>query len=281
MARLYKDQGCASIFINGTTGEFASLTLNERILLTESWVENSKDLGIWVHVGHPSQHEAIQLARHAKSIGATAVSALAPFYFVPSNEEQLINFLIPIAHAVHPLPFYYYHIPSMTHMTLDLETFVKGAVAEIPNFSGLKFSSPDLHALQTAHLAAKQASRSIDILFGIDEMLLGALPFGIAGAIGSTYNFAAPLYHRLLNHFQEGDIERAQTLQLISSQIVQEFHTYGGISTGKAIMEMLGIPCGPPRPPLTALSSHQCKSLHRKISALDAFPHALQSPKNL
>ena len=279
LSRLYKDQGCSAVFINGTTGEFSSMTLNERILLTEAWIDRTTDLSIWVHVGHTCQYESIQLARHAQTMGAAAVSALAPFYFQPPSVEHLIDFLTPIALAANHLPFYYYHIPSMTHVSVDIEAFITKAAEQIPNFSGLKFSSPDLYALQKAQMTAERIGHSIEVLFGVDEMLLGALPFRIDGAIGSTYNFSTPLYRRLLEHYDKSELEQAQALQSLSASVVSEFHQYGGISTGKAILNMLGIHCGPPRPPLAPLSSGQCKTLYQKISPLDIFPHKLQSPE--
>ena len=282
LVQLYTSQGCKTVFINGTTGEFASMSLNERIVVAESWIEHKDALSVWIHVGHTSQHEAIQLARHARSIGAEAVSALSPYYFSPPSASNLIDFLLPVAQAAAPLPFYYYHIPSMTHATIDMEQFILMAVERIPTFAGLKFSSPDLYTLQRARQAAPlESGHSIEILFGVDEMLLGALPFAIDGAIGSTYNFSSPLYNRLLLEYEQNNIDNAQNLQAQSTEIVREFHAYGGISTGKAIMDMLGVSCGPPRPPLPSLTLAERKSLFDKIAPLEIFPISLQPPVSL
>ena len=252
------------------------MTTNERCAAAEAWIEAKEDLAIWVHVGHTSQLDAIHLARHAQEIGAKAISALAPFYFTPSSVDELIEFLIPISKAASELPFYYYHIPSMTHVPLNVEVFIREAITRIPSFVGLKFSSQDLYALQMAQMAVHESG--IEILYGVDEMLLGALPLNINGAIGSTYNFASPLYQRLLSNFQAGDMEASRILQSRSAALVREFHSYGGIATGKAIMEMLGRSCGPPRPPLSPLTQDNKKNLYRNISELDIFPFPLQSP---
>ncbi|MBX2818346.1 MAG: dihydrodipicolinate synthase family protein [Rhodothermaceae bacterium] len=279
LVQLYIAQGCKTVFINGTTGEFASMSLNERIVVAESWIKHKDTLSVWIHVGHTSQHEAIQLARHAHAIGAEAVSALAPYYFTPSSALGLVDFLLPIAKAAAPLPFYYYHIPSMTHSSIDMGEFIPIAVEQIPTFAGLKFSSPDLYTLQRARQAAQlESGSSIEILFGVDEMLLGALPFAIDGAIGSTYNFSSPLYNRLLMEYEHNKIDEAQKLQAQSAEIVREFHAYGGVSTGKAIMKMLGVSCGPPRPPLPTLSLAERNSVYEKIAPLEIFPAPLQPP---
>ena len=81
LAKLYKKQKCTTVFINGTTGEFPSLTLSERKLIAETWISTSPDASIWVHVGHTSQQEAIELAKHAQDIGAKAISVPRVTFF--------------------------------------------------------------------------------------------------------------------------------------------------------------------------------------------------------
>ena len=279
ISRLYVKQGITTVFINGTTGEFSSLTTRERELLAETWLTDSANLNIWVHVGHTSQVDAVRLAKHAQEHGADAISALAPYYFKPGKEELLLEFLAPIAQAASRLPFYYYHIPSLTGVELRLPQFISLARKALPNFVGVKYSSPDLYTLQLINIVASQSNQSqCDILFGVDEMLLGALPIGISGAIGSTYNFATPLYRRVIDAFSVHDIQEASKFQQLSASLVQLFHLFGGISTGKVIMDLLDVSCGPVRPPLPTLSAGEVKMIYDKIRHLDIFPHTPSSP---
>ena len=279
MGQFYIKQGISTVFVNGTTGEFSSLTLRERELTAETWLSQPHDLQIWVHVGHTSQPEAIRLARHAQKHGAAAISALAPYYFKPGNEHLLVQFLTPIAGAASALPFYYYHIPSLTGVQINLPAFVQLAQQRIPTFKGVKYSSTDLYTLQLLNQSAPASGHPrCDVLFGVDEMVLGAFPFGIVGAIGSTYNFSIPLYKSLLAAYEASDMQQARKLQALSASLVRLFHTYGGISTGKAIMRLLDVPCGSVRPPLPELSAKEINMIYDHIRYLDIFPHAPALP---
>lgn len=275
LAELYREAGLGTVFVCGTTGEFASMTTEERMELAARWAAESDGLRVLVHAGHSCQQDAIRLAAHARAIGAAGVSALAPFYVVPQRVEELVAFLAPIAEAVAPLPFYYYEIPSMTGARIAPDTVFHALAAQIPNFAGLKYSSPDLVRFQACRPAA---GPDLDRYFGSDEMLLAAVAVGATGAIGSTYNAIAPLYQQMLTAHDAGRREEAMRLQRTSVQFVDILSRFGGLSAGKAVMEMLGAPCGPVRLPLRPLSSDDRQALFTAIAGIGAFIRPLQRP---
>ena len=88
------------------------------------------------------------------------------------------------------------------------------------------------------------------MLWGRDENILAALSLGAKGAVGSTFNYAAPLYHQLIAAFEEGDLETARQLQLQSVNMIRLLGKYGGIATGKAYMKLVGLDCGKFRIPV-------------------------------
>ena len=90
-----------------------------------------------------------------------------PSFFKPATVNDLVDFCAPIAAQVDPLPFYYYHIPSMTGVRLPMSEFLYDARFRIPNLRGLKFSHDDLVDLQGCVALEKGA---YDILFGFDEV---------------------------------------------------------------------------------------------------------------
>src|SRR5262249_60640623 len=108
----------------------------------------------------------------------------------------------------------------------------------------------------------------VDILWGVDEMLLPALVCGAQGAVGSTYNFAAPLYHRLLAAFQRGDLDTARREQLRSVQLVRTLAKRGYLASAKAMMTLLGVDVGPPRLPNPSLTGGQIEELRQELEAL-------------
>ena len=259
-------QGLSGVFVNGTTGEGLSLASSERKQILGRWMELAPStLRIIAHVGHHSIAEATELARHAASSGVYGISTMGPSFFKPACAEQLVDFCKPIAAAAPEVAFYYYHIPSMSGVTVPMPEFLKLAASEIPNLAGIKYTHSDLFEFQQCRAAQ---DGKFDILWGVDEALLGALAVGATGAVGSTYNYAAPIYLRMIEAFGRGDLPTARECSLSSVQLVELLIKYGVLAAGKALMSLHGADCGPPRPPLAPLSAEDKQSLLKEASAL-------------
>jgi N-acetylneuraminate lyase len=112
------------------------------------------------------------------------------------------------------------------------------------------------------------------VFFGCDEMLLSGLSVGARGAVGSSYNFAAPLYTALMEAFQRGDHEEARRLQGLSVQMTRLFYRYRGQPAFKATMGLLGLDCGPNRLPLETLSQKEILSMKRDLEGIGFFDWA-------
>ena len=206
-----------------------------------------------------------QLAAHARSIGADAVAVMAPCYYKPATVEDLIGFCQPIAAECESLPFYFYDIPALTGVSLSMLEFLRKTDGRIPNLAGIKFTSTNLMSLQEC---LEFEDGRFNILFGCDEMLLSALALGVPGAVGSTYNYCAPLYHEIIAAHRAGDLARAQALQMKSVKLVQVLLQYGVLAGGKALMSTVGANCGPVRPPVRRLTEEQKTRLFRQVEAL-------------
>jgi N-acetylneuraminate lyase len=143
------------------------------------------------------------------------------------------------------------------------------AVAErIPTFAGIKYTNSDLAMLQECIAFGDGA---FDILFGTDEALMAGLALGARGAVGSTYNFAAPIYHHVLAAFDAGDLDTARVWQQRSVDLVRTIAAYGYSAAAKSVMAMIGVDCGPARIPLVALDESQRAALRRDLEALGFF----------
>jgi N-acetylneuraminate lyase len=268
-AHLIKNQiGLA--FIGGTTGESHSLSLEERRALAERWgdVARGTDLRLVVHVGSNCIADARVLAAQAQKIEAIAISALAPSYFKPRSLETLIACCTEIADAAPDTPFYYYDIPSLTGVSFSMSEFLSAARERIPTLTGIKFTNPDLMAYQ---LCLHADDGIWDVPFGVDEHLLGALAMGARGAVGSGFNFAAPVYNRLLAAFSRGDLVAAREEQFRGARLVQLLSNYGYLGAAKAVMKILGVDVGPARLPNIALTPEQTKKLRDELEAMRFF----------
>ncbi len=244
LAEHLKRQGVVGVFVNGTTGEGMSLTLEEREQLAAEWRRvlpgGSK---LFVHVGHNALCDAKRLAQHAQVIGADAVAAIAPDFFKPSGIEGLVEWCASIAAAAPDLPFYFYHMPSMSGVYASITDFLPRAAERIPNLAGVKFT----HHAMGDYLTARQVDGGrFDVLWGSDGMLLGALVIGAKGAVGSTYNAIAPLYTKLIEAFQRGDCQTARELQTQSIAFINALGATGNFFAAlKAVLRSQGVPITP------------------------------------
>lgn len=271
-ADMLLESGVSGVFVCGSTGEGHSLTVAERIAVTDAWVAGAKGrFPVVVHAGHNCQSDARTLAAHAQSAGAQAIAALTPSYYKPKSVDDLIDFLSPVAAAAPKLPLYFYNIPSMTDVRLSVPELLKKGRKRIPNLHGAKFTHNDLMELQECLALA-----DFDIVFGFDEMLLAGLTMGCRGAVGSTYNFAAPLYRRIIAAFDKGDLETARREQRKSVELIRTLYDFGLMRAGKSVMAMMGIDCGPVRSPLTPITPPEVAALRDRLSRFDGFARPLR-----
>lgn len=203
--------------------------------------------------------------QHAYDIGADAASAVAAFYFKPSSVENLVDCMAQIAATCPEMPFYYYHIPMLTGIGMDMLRFLELAETQIPNLQGIKYTANTIWEYQAClhHFGDR-----FNILYGFDEMLLPALSVGAEAAIGSTYNFAAPLYLSVVEDYQNGHISSAQKTMSLLIDMVRAFVKYPAIPAQKAIMKMLGNDVGGCRLPLVTLSEEQYRALYNELTEI-------------
>ena len=262
-------QGIAGLYVLGSTGEGGSLTYDERCEVAAAFVQAANSqIPVIVQVGHESLRQAQMLAAHAQEIGADAVSAVSPVYFKPESTETLVDSMAQIAAGAPQLPFFYYHIPEVTGIRANMADFLRLAGDRIPTFAGIKFTSTRIDEYQSC---LELAEGRYQIFYGVDEMLLSSLTAGARAAVGSTYNFAAPIYRKLLTAYSSGDLPEARRLQAQSQAIVRAFVPYGPRAAQKAIMGMIGMDCGPCRLPLTTLTPSATASLRRALEDIGFF----------
>jgi N-acetylneuraminate lyase len=263
------ESGVDGLYVCGSTGEGMSLTCDERKRVVEATVEAADGrVPVVVQVGHNSLKDARELAEHAALNGAAAISATCPSYFKIGETETLVVSMAEIAKVAPQTPFYYYHIPSLTGSPIDVVEFLRRGGDEIATLAGLKYTDTLLHQFQQC---MRLDGGRFNVLWGCDEMLLGALATGAGGAIGSTYNIAAPLYQSLIAAFAAGETGSAQDLQSRSVEMVNVMKGYPFHAALKAIMQMLGMPGGACRLPLRDLTGDEAKRLRKQLESIGFF----------
>ncbi|MCY1722928.1 dihydrodipicolinate synthase family protein [Prolixibacteraceae bacterium Z1-6] len=266
-ANKLKTDNVKGTFVCGTTGEGTLMTNEERKAVAEKWIgEQTDDFKVIVHVGTTSAKQSKELAEHAQKSGAYATGTMGPVFLRPSGIEELIGFCSEVASGAPDLPFYYYHIPSVSGIDLSMYEFLQKAPSQIPNLAGIKFTHNNFMEMQQC---LQLEDGKWDILHGYDEMLLAGLSFGAKGAVGSTYNFMAPIYREIITDFENGDIEAARKKQSKTVKIIEILLKYNGaLVAGKAVMNLVGIDCGTCRNPLRNLTDSETSNLTNELVAM-------------
>lgn len=265
-----KKEGVSGVFICGTTGEGMLMSPDERMAVSETWVkEQSPDFKVIIHVGTTAYVQSKKLAQHAQEIGAFAVGCMGPVFLKPENVDDLVLFCAKVAAGAPDLPFYYYHIPTVSGVCLPMPEFLKQAGKVIPNLAGIKFTHYNMmEMLQCIRLDGEKW----DILHGFDEVLLCGLSMGARAAVGSTYNYIAPLYQQIINAFQNGDMDIARQYQSQSVQFIEILIRYGGgVIGGKPVMKMIGLDCGPLRTPARNLTANELSQYEKELEEIGFF----------
>ena len=267
--RFLEKNGVNGAFVNGSTGEGASMTPKERMVNATKWAECYKAGGkvrVINLVGGTSYQECIEHAIFSYESGIEAIAMVAPYYFKPSDAGHLAEFVARVGESVPAMPVYFYHIPVLTGVHMPMKGFLEKISGMLKNFAGIKYSHEDFMDFMWC-LSFKDGA--YDLLWGRDECMLSALVLGTKGFIGSTYNYAAPIYNSLIKAFNNGSLVEARALQNKSIGIISLLGKYGGMATGKIFMKYIGLDCGKFRLPVYNMDDNMYDEFVKDIRKLD------------
>jgi N-acetylneuraminate lyase len=259
-----------SVFVNGTTAEFASLTVEERKKIAEKWrqlIPRGSVSKVLVHVGSCCLKDSEELARHAQEIGVDGFGAVCPFYHKPKDVLTLVKTVKKIAEKAPNLPFYYYHFPGLTGVTFSMASFFNCAESLIPNLVGMKFTHTELGDLREV---STMRNGYYNILLGDDTALGAGLMAGADGAIGSTYivPFMLPIFKGIVQAFNEGNIERVRNLQTMGIEFCRIYGGPGRVAIPhlkNVLQKNCGINVGSTRLPLPPLTEEEENTLEQNV----------------
>ena len=200
-------QGTHGVVPVGTTGESPTLSHDEHRRVVEIAVEVAAGrVPVVAGAGSNSTAEAIELTRHAKAAGADAALIVTPYYNKPTQQGMILHYTA-IADAV-DLPIIIYNIPSRSVVDMGVETMAQ--LARHRNIVGVKDSTANLarplHTRRACGAGFVQMS-------GEDHTALAFLAAGGHGCISVTGNIAPRLCSEMHRAWQDGEAERAMSIQ--------------------------------------------------------------------
>lgn len=199
-------EGTDGLVIVGTTGESPTVSVDEHCELIRIAVEHSAGrVPVIAGTGANSTAEAIELARYAKSVGATAGLSVVPYYNKPTQEGMYQHFKA-IAEAV-DLPVILYNVPGRTVADLANDTVLR--LAQVPGIIGIKDATGNIERITDL---AMRAPAGFALYSGDDMSAMAFMLLGGHGVISVTANVAPRLMHELCVACREGHIGRANEI---------------------------------------------------------------------
>ena len=228
----------------GTTGEFNYLTPEENRRLVQIAVEEAGGKPVIAGTGASGTKQAIELARSAQEVGASACLIVCPYFLHPSD-KGIFQHYYTVAKALPDMPIVLYNIPQVVDAYLPRR--VVEDLADIPNVVGLKDSSGNLtYTMEILEYAGDR----INVLVGHDEVVLNALAGGVSGMILASAQVYPRVWQAVLAAMGSGDLDTARSMQIQVQKLSRIFCRYGGGVAVKQALRMLGVDVGRPRSPL-------------------------------
>ena len=254
------DGGVHGLFPVGSQGEFFSLIFEQKKEAIRIVVDETRDrVPVYAGTGAVTTREAIETTKMAQDLGVSAVSAITPYFLVPSQRELIAHYTA-IAKACPNLPILLYSNPDRTQVPFPTSTVLE--LAAVENIVGIKDSSGDMSL--TAEYIRLTRGMDFHVLMGRDTLIYAALCYGAKGSICATGNVDPRVPVEIYEAFLAGDHRRALEAQyrLAPLRIAFGLGTFPVVI--KEALNMIGIEAGPAVPPVGPMTRENREKL-RKI----------------
>ena len=237
--------GVNALVILGTTGEPATMSLDEKKSVIEFTVKKLKGkLPIIVGTGANSTKAAVEMSVLAEKMGADALLVVTPYYN-KATQQGLIAHYTAIADAVN-LPIICYNVPGRTGVNLLPATFAK--IAEHKNIAAIKEASGNMEQIEEAIRLSKGKA---DVYSGDDGITVPVMAMGGIGVISVASNVAPKFTSDMTSAMLAGDIAKAAEMQLKMLPFVKALFSEVNPIPVKKAAQLKGLCNGILRLPLT------------------------------
>ena len=252
-------KGADGIYACGGTSEFCLLTTEERKCCLEVIIANAGGKEVIAHVGSQSTAESVELARHAASVGACMLSAVAPYYF-GYTFPQIKEYFSKIAHATELDLMIYNAAQARTYSLEEMKELL-----EDEKITAVKYTGQNFYFLERLIHACPDKK----FYTGCDEAFLAGAAVGSHGAIGTTYNYYADKYIEARGLINQGkNAEALDVIHRLNSITEAIISTSNIIAATKYIMSLQGLDILPisrePFSPLTEAQKAHVKAVYEK-----------------
>lgn len=253
-------KGADSIIVCGTTGESATMSLEERKAAIQFVTRIvNKRIPVIAGTGANCTKSAIEMTIFAESVGVDAVLVVTPYYN-KTTQAGLIAHFTAIANST-SLPIIMYNVPSRTGLNILPSTCLE--LSKIENIVAIKEASGNLS--QVAEIAAL-CRDNLHIYSGNDDQILPILSLGGLGVISVLSNVVPDVVHKMTEDFFNGNIMEATKAQLDTLELTNSLFCEVNPIPVKAALNMIGYNVGEPRLPLVEMSTSGKERLRKALT---------------
>lgn len=233
----------------GTTGETSTLSLEEHRDIVQMCVEKAGGrVKVIAGAGSNNTAEALDLAHHAKTVGADAVLVVAPYYNKPSQEGLYQHFKALNDNV--EIPVMLYNVPGRTVVDLSNETIVR--LSKLPNIVGIKDATGAMDRMSQLRV---EIAPGFAFISGDDPTLLGYMAHGGHGVISVTSNVAPEAMVAMYTAAAQGVFDVARQWQDKLIRLHKALFADSSPSPTKYAMSRLGLCSDEVRLPITPCSA--------------------------
>lgn len=252
--------GTDAIIACGTTGESATLPIEEHLEVIKTCIEVSKKrVPVIAGAGSNSTASAIYTSTQSEKMGADGLLLVTPYYN-KATQNGLIAHFTKIANAV-KIPALLYNVGSRTGINMAAATTAK-LVQDVENIVGVKEASGNLS--QAAEIMSMMDGK-IDLYSGNDDQIVPMLSLGGIGVISVLSNVAPKDTHDIVAKYLDGDVEGSRKLQLKYIPLIKALFSEVNPIPVKKAMNLMGMGAGVLRLPLTEMEPEHAKVLEAEL----------------
>lgn len=263
-------QGVAGLVINGSTGEFVSLTKKERNQMVEVVMQEVNGrVPVIVGTSAETTKETIEYTKQAEAYGANCALIINPYYSKPKEHEIYFHFK-EVSNAVN-IPIMLYNNPFTSGVNMSTELMLKIG-KDCENVTHIKESSGEIGK---ARDLARQGKGHFEVFCGSEELVMESYFVGATGWIAVAGNIVPKLVTDMYNYFQNGDIDKAWEINdkiLPLCSFLEDSGKY--VQICKRALDLLGQAGGPARHPRLGLTPEEDQKLKKLLAGLDLAVHA-------
>lgn len=268
------DAGVDGLVFLGTTGETPTLDEEEQELIIKTGITAVQGrVPVMVGCGSYSTKKTIEQAQHAEELGASSLLVVVPYYNKPTQEGMYLHFKA-IAEAT-SLPICIYNVASRTGVNLETPTLER--LAELPSIVSVKEASGNIQQMMDVIERVALKKKGFSVVSGDDILTLPLMILGGHGVLSVISNLIPHTMKEFMKAAESADFETARALHYAMKPLIQAAFIETNPIPIKRMVELVGLPAGKCRLPLSSLQPQNDQKLQETLNLCQHLWNAVPS----